>query len=238
MNQAKTYEMQTKAMAEGFVLAILNGASRFPAGRLATWNAGTCCGYARDTNSPDVNFVQDVIADIQSILPINPKAIFATGMSNGGLMSYRLACEMSDTFAAIAAVAGTDNTTTCQPNQKVAILHIHALDDTHVLFNGGAGPDSFRDVGQVAEFTSVPNTIDKWVSLNRLNPTPNRIFSVPGAYCDEYQGPDAPPVKLCVTEVGGHSWTGNSRQTLSGATPSKAFSANDMIWDFFSQNYR
>ncbi|MDN8872721.1 prolyl oligopeptidase family serine peptidase, partial [Staphylococcus aureus] len=86
------------------------------------------------------------------------KRVYATGMSNGGMMAYRLACEASDIFKAIAAVAGTDNTLSCTPAKPISILHIHAKDDDHVLFAGGAGKEAFRDLSQVTEFMSVPKT--------------------------------------------------------------------------------
>jgi polyhydroxybutyrate depolymerase len=72
-------------------------------------------------------------------------------MSNGGMLSHRLACDAADLFRAIASVAGTDATATCTPSRAVSVLHIHAKDDTHVLYNGGAGPDAFRDPSKVFE---------------------------------------------------------------------------------------
>ena len=99
----------------------------------ATWNAGNCCGGARDQNVDDVGFIRQIVANLTRQMNVDRQRIYATGMSNGGLMSYRLACEMSDVFKAIAPVAGTDNTRSCTPKQPVAVLHIHARNDTHVL---------------------------------------------------------------------------------------------------------
>ncbi len=82
----------------------------------------------------------------QSQLSIDPNRIFATGMSNGGMMAFRLACEMSDVFKAIASVAGTDNTVVCKPSKPLSVVHIHARDDDHVLFVGGAGKDALRSL--------------------------------------------------------------------------------------------
>ena len=69
------------------------------------------------------------------------KRYFAIGMSNGGLMSYRLACDAADVFTAIGSVAGTDNTTSCSPSRPIPVMHIHALNDPNVLYNGGCGPE-------------------------------------------------------------------------------------------------
>jgi polyhydroxybutyrate depolymerase len=121
-------------------------------------------------------------------------------MSNGGMMSYRLACEAPHLFKEIAAVAGTDNTNSCTPTEPVDILHIHAKDDTLVKFEGGIGKD-IPDPTQVNDFTSVDATIAKWVKLNECAQIPKRVLQKPGAYCDLYSGcKKGVRVQLCVTE--------------------------------------
>jgi polyhydroxybutyrate depolymerase len=156
-------------------------------------------------------------------------------MSNGGMMAYRLACEASDVFKAVVAVAGTDNTIECHPKKPLSILHIHAKDDDHVLFAGGAGENAFRDKSMVTEFVSVPKTIEKWVGLEHCESKPQKILEKPGAYCERYKCQSEVAIQLCVTESGKHSWPGGEkpRMGLVGGTPSKAISANDVMWDFF-----
>jgi polyhydroxybutyrate depolymerase len=239
--QAKVYGLQDKADEAGFLLVLANGASAFSGGQLATWNAGECCGYARDTNSDDVSYAKMAIAEVQKRARVDQNRIYATGMSNGGMMSYRLACEESDTFAAIAAVAGTDNTITCAPTEDVSILHIHALDDDHVLYEGGIGGGAFEDDTKITDFTSVPETIQSWLSHNALYDAPVRTFETDengGAYCDSYQNQSRfakkTEVKLCTTKTGGHSWPGS--ESYRDKTPSQAISANDVIWDFFESH--
>ncbi len=213
------YGQITASEREGFVAVFPNGFSRFKTGRFATWNAGTCCGAARDRNIDDVGFIRQLVAKVTGQMNIDRNRIYATGMSNGGLMSYRLACEMSDVFKAIAPVAGTDNTRSCTPS--------------HVLFTGGAGPDA-RDKSVVTDFTSVAGTVSKWVRLNGCSNTPRRILEKAGAYCEVYspcQG--RAEVQLCVTEAGGHSWPG-ARKTR-GEPASQAISANEVMWDFFNR---
>lgn len=174
-----------------------------------------------------------MLADIKRQANIDPHRIFATGMSNGGMMAHRLACEMADTFKAVAAVAGTDNTQTCQPSQPIAVMHIHARDDTHVLFDGGAGEDAFRDMSKVTDFTSVHETINRWVKRNGLENAPQRVLEVPGAYAERYAANHNPAqVWLVVTDTGGHSWPGS--KPVRGKRPSRAIDANDVIWRFFS----
>lgn len=234
MAQDKYYGLISKSDAAGFVVVFPNGYSKFRSGKFATWNAGACCANARDKNSDDVGFVRAMLRKVSAELMIDRQRIYATGMSNGGMMSYRLACEMADTFAAIAAVAGTDNTLSCAPRKHVSILHIHAANDDRVLFNGGAG-EKFRDESKVTDFISVPATIAKWVKQNQCGSQPRRVLEKPGAYCEQYSHcAGAVKVQLCVTETGGHSWPGGSKPR-GDEPPSQAISANDVMWDFFSQ---
>jgi polyhydroxybutyrate depolymerase len=236
MKQAKSYNLQDKAEEAGFVLVLPNGTGALrDDGILATWNAGECCGGARDRDIDDVGYIREIVKSVEDTLSIDSNRIYATGMSNGGMMSYRLACDAADVFAAIAPVAGTDNTVTCSPSEPISVLHIHALDDTHVLYNGGAGEDAFRDDTKVTDFTSVNDTINRWLTYNKLPSEPKRTLTVAGAYCDSYEGTSDTEVRLCVTESGGHSWPGSTvGQILRDKQPSQAINANDVIWDFFS----
>jgi len=235
--QANTnYNIVGKADSAGFIAVFPNGYSRLPSGKLATWNAGNCCDRARDLNVDDVGFVRAMLVQLKARVNVDPQRIFATGMSNGGMLSHRLACEMPDTFRAIAPVAGTDGTLSCSPVRPISVLHIHAKNDTHVLFNGGAGKDAFRDQTKVADFVSVPETISRWTQRNRCAVPPKRVLDVPGAYCEAYSGcADGVQVQLCVTEQGGHSWPG-VKDVRSGKEPaSQAINANDVMWDFFQR---
>lgn len=226
------YEQISSSEKHAYVVVFPNGYSKFESGKFATWAAGACCADARDKNIDDVGFVKKIIQNVSQQLNIDKQRIFASGMSNGGMMTYRLACEMSDTFKAIAAVAGTDNTIQCAPHSPIAILHIHAKNDDRVLYMGGAGK-KFRDEAKVTAFNSVPATIDKWVRLNGCNSNPQRVLDVAGAYCDRYSAcRNDVKVQLCTTEEGGHSWPGVSK--MLGQAPSQALSANDVMWDFFS----
>lgn len=226
------YGLISASEREGFVAVFPNGFSRLPGGRLATWNAGRCCGPARDRNVDDVGFMRHVVDNVSHQLDVDRRRVYATGMSNGGLMAYRLACEAPEVFRAIAPVAGTDNTTHCAPSRPVSVLHIHARDDDHVLFDGGAGPGAFRDRSTVTEFTSVPDTVAKWSRLDGCRAPARRVLEVPGAYCElQADCSGGTKVQLCVTESGGHSWPGG--QKGRGAPPSQAISANDVMWRFF-----
>jgi polyhydroxybutyrate depolymerase len=231
--EEKYYHQISKSDKEGFVVLFPNGYSKFNSGKFATWNAGKCCGDARDKNIDDVGFIRELVNKTSSQLNIDKNKIFAAGMSNGGMMSYRIACELTDVFKAIASVAGTDNTPDCSPKNPISILHIHAQDDDHVLFNGGSGKALARSKTQVTEFVSVPATIAKWVKEDGCKEGPKRVLEVSGAYCDSYSScKKNTEVKLCVTSSGGHSWPGGEKVRGSAST-SQAISANDVMWDFF-----
>lgn len=189
---------------------------------------------ARRQNADDVGFIRALLAHLNRKIKIDPERIFAAGMSNGGMMAYRLACEMPEVFKAIAAVADTDNTRSCKPGQPVSILHIHARNDTHVLFGGGAGPDGPRRAA-VTDYTSVADTVARWVGLNGCGANPRRILERAGAYCEVYSScRGGAEVQLCVTDSGGHSWPGGHK-ARGDEPPSQAISANDVMWDFFKR---
>lgn len=232
-SEDKFYKQISKSEKEGFVVVFPNGFSKLKSGEFATWNAGKCCGDARDSKSDDVGFIKEVLSRVKQQVNIDEKRIYATGMSNGAMMSYRLACELPEVFRAIAAVAGTDGTEQCAPSKAVSILHVHARNDDHVKFTGGAGSKAAEE-SKITDFTSVPDTIAKWVKENKCDSNPKRILEKAGAYCEEYtKCKDGTKVQLCVTESGGHSWPGGKKPRGKDET-SKSLSANDVMWDFFS----
>lgn len=229
MARDRLYGLVAQSEASGWIVVFPNGYSRL-AGKLATWNAGICCGAARDKGSDDVGFLRAVVAEVQQRLAIDPRRVFATGMSNGGMMSYRLACEASDVFRAIAAVAGTDGMADCRPGRPVPVFHIHAKDDDRVLFNGGSGSASDTH----ADFDSVPATVDKWARLNACSGPVQTVLKHPGVVCEVRSGcQGGAEVRLCVTDSGGHAWPGG-RKALGGKG-SDALDATQAIWDFFAR---
>jgi poly(hydroxyalkanoate) depolymerase family esterase len=106
--------MSAKADKEDFLVAYPTGTSRF--GLAPTWNAGACCGYAMTNKVDDVGFLRALIDRLEHDYTVDPKRIFVTGISNGGMMSYRLACELADRIAAIAPVEGAQDIE-CRPSR-------------------------------------------------------------------------------------------------------------------------
>jgi polyhydroxybutyrate depolymerase len=222
------YRLVSKSEQAGFIAVFPNGYSRFPNGILATWNAGNCCGAAEKNNIDDVGFIREVIRRMERQASIDPRRIFATGMSNGAMMSWRLACEAPE-IRAVAPVEGTDNTTACKPAHPVPAIEFHAADDPNVPFNGGVGVGPSH-----ADFTSVPATQAKWVQIDRADPAARRILTVAGAHCDLHAATrGGAPVELCVTDTGGHSWPGGGTQQ-GRKQPSMSISADDLMWQFFT----
>ena len=224
------YGLISKSEQVGFIAVFPNGYSRFKSGMLATWNAGSCCGAAQKDNVDDVGFIREVIHRTERQATVDPKRVFATGMSNGAMMTWRLACEAPE-IRGIAPVEGTDNSLgQCLPFHPVAVIEFHAADDPNVPFNGGVGVGPSH-----TSFKSVPETQGKWVIIDRASVARvERVLTVPGAHCDVHPaGRGGAPVELCVTDTGGHSWPGGGTQQ-GRKQPSMAISANDLMWNFFS----
>jgi polyhydroxybutyrate depolymerase len=168
---------------------------------------------------------------------IDRKRVFATGMSNGGMMAYRLACEAGDLVRAIAAVAGTESfamALDCQPALPVSVLHIHARDDAHVPYDGGIGPDARRGASRI-DYVSVPDTVQRWVGRLACRREAEPLRQDAGVRCEVHRGcRGGERVQLCSTTSGGHSWPGADRGRRGKEAPSDALDASAEIWRFFA----
>jgi polyhydroxybutyrate depolymerase len=213
----------------GFIVAYPNGAGHLE-DKLLTWNGGTCCGYAQRNNVDDVSFIRAMIADIQTVAAIDPKQIYATGMSNGALMSYRLACEAADLFAAIAPVAGTLNFSPCNPTEIVSVIDFHGTDDQHIPYTGGFGPESLVDV----DFASVHESVDFWATFNgcSLEAQKDVLEEIEHETWSGCQ--DNSAVELYTILDGGHAWPGGGPGWAGGDPPTQTLSASALIWEFFA----
>ncbi len=130
--QAETaYRWDALADRYGFVVL-------YPDGFAKAWNAGDCCGQPHARNGDDVAFIEAAIRAASRAYATDPRRLYVTGISNGGMMAYRLACESALPIAAIAPVAAA-LTVTCDRPQRVSVLHVHGLADRNVPFDGGPG---------------------------------------------------------------------------------------------------
>ncbi len=124
---------------EDFILVYPDGTPGRKNRHRRVWNAGRCCGKAAKENVGDVSFLSALIEKVSSEFPV--RRVFVVGFSNGGMMAYRLACEISEQLAGIAVFSGTLVYDTCDFDKAkdVAILHVHGLEDRFVPFYGGIG---------------------------------------------------------------------------------------------------
>ena len=102
-----------------------------------SWNAGTCCPFATFNLVDDVAFFDELITSLISQYDIDTDRVWVVGHSNGGMMAYRLACELSTRVTAIGVAAGALVIDTCSPVRPVSALHVHGELDTVVPLAGG-----------------------------------------------------------------------------------------------------
>jgi polyhydroxybutyrate depolymerase len=172
---------------------------------------------------PDVEFMADLITTVESDFCIDPKRIFSAGFSNGGMLSHRLACELSERIAAIGPVAGTMAIDSCSPTRPVPVMHTHGTSDFVVLWDGGGFGNA----------SSVDDTIEGWVSRNGCDGTPKSVYQNGDASCSSY-GPCAAgsDVRLCTIDGGGHQWPGGQSIGPTGHLSEDLDTSTTLI-DFF-----
>lgn len=201
-----------------------------------TWNAGGCCGWARDNNIDDVGFTAKLLDSLQNEFLIDEKRVYATGISNGAIMSYRLACEMPDRIAAIAPVAGPLEMKNCNPERAVSVIHFHGTKDEFAPYNGGTGKHSLQ--GQY--FNSVKNTLATWKIIDGLgNIKPEIINITPNVRSEAYRSKRAEFVLYTIKD-GGHTWPGGQFGFLGKkflGQMNMEISANEIMWEFFQRHH-
>ena len=210
--QADLSGLREVAEQEGFVVA-------HPAGSAGAWDA-----FA--DRAADVAFLRAVVADVSRRVDVDPVRVYATGMSNGGGMAHRLACDASDLFAAVAPVAGAYLfDVDCAPPRPVPILAFHGTDDRVVPFTGAG--TALPDITEWAGSWAARNGCDTAPVSERLAADVERL-TWPG--CDA--GAD---VVLVVVEGGRHGWPGTDNPRRSDATTS-SIDASSLIWEFFASH--
>jgi polyhydroxybutyrate depolymerase len=124
--QAQFSQMNPVADDKGFVVV-------YPAGLNASFNAGTCCGQSSSGGVDDVGFIRAIVAEAQTKICVDAKRVYQTGFSNGGMMSYQLACNAADLFAAVAPTEGSNMTRPpCKASRQVPLAAFEYQGDTVV----------------------------------------------------------------------------------------------------------
>jgi polyhydroxybutyrate depolymerase len=226
------------ADANGFVAVYPNGSHGTFASLLAVgapkfmvWNGGSCCGYSVEHQIDDVGFVRAVVAEVERALPIDPARVYAAGISNGGMMSYRLACEASDLFAAVGVVSGALVLPSCAPRDPVSVVHLHGDEDGYVPLRGGPGHLTPRGFA----YPPTAKGIGFWRKADGCTAEPEESTPRPGVHLSVYGGCRAgTEVALYVIEGGKHSWPGGDRVSVLLPEVSDAISATPVIWQFFA----
>jgi polyhydroxybutyrate depolymerase len=228
--------LNKKSDVAGFIVVYPSGTGRLE--KVLTFNGGNCCGYAMKNKIDDVEFTRKILDDLAKSANIDPKRVFATGMSNGGIMSYLLASELSDRIAAIAPVGGPMGTETCKPKRPVSVIHFHGTDDKHAPFKGGKGKGPSG-----TDFFSVDHSIQTWVKVNGCHKEPV-VIRLPDKAKEGTTiirktyggGKNGSEVVLVLIEGGGHTWPGQEPRLKMLGKSTKNISANDLMWEFFEKH--
>lgn len=254
--------MDATAQKYGFLAVYPSGTSS-RIGHFRTWNAGDCCGRASETEADDMAYIATVLDDLGEHYPVDRTRVYATGHSNGAMISWRLACERPDLVAAIAPNAGAVHfdRLSCVKGPPVPVLAFHGTADPCATYKSGPCGDCFGDffrahgipvperkrmcVGAVEEQAA-------WAARQGCG-AQTRVIQTTGAVtCTEHIGcPRRAAVRLCTAEGAGHTWPGGS-DDIGACTKNpdgkmcrdwralvgpinRDISANEMMWAFFSQ---
>jgi len=232
-----------KSDKEGFIVVYPDGTGKLPR-RLLTWNAGFCCGYALEHQIDDVFFIRSLIEHLQEEYTINASRVYVTGISNGGIMTYRIGAELSDIIAAIAPVAAQIGGQATEeealwripePENSVSVMAFNGMQDTRVPYEGGL---PMKNNTHVYSWMSVNESIAFWVEQNQCLTIPKRTISPSGnIIIDTYSdGRNETEVILVTIVDGTHSWPGGQKGWENGDEPAIEISATDMMWEFFQDH--
>ena len=184
------------------------------------WNVGS---WTAGSTADDVDFINEVIDLVSKKESINQNRIYSSGMSNGGFMSYHLACNLSSRIAAIASVTGSMSKETlenCSPSHPTPILQIHGALDVTVPFNGDS----------TINMESIDNVFNYWTTYNSCDPIPSLIVTDYVDFSVDYQKYNNclnnVKVELYKISSMGHTWPGKNNYGIS---------ATEEVWNFVSQ---
>ena len=219
------YRWDAMADRNGFVVL-------YPDGLQRAWNAGDCCGQPRVRGVDDVAFLDAAMRATARAYGTDRERLYVTGMSNGAMMTYRLACESALPIAAIAPVAGT-LTVACEHPQRVSVLHLHGLADRNVPIDGGYGSGFARvSYRPVASGIAVFRTADDCAAP--VTTTADSVTTARSACAN------GKTVQLTTVAGAGHQWPGSVRAPARAVAilqldaPSTALDATELIWSFFA----
>jgi polyhydroxybutyrate depolymerase len=235
--------MDAAADRDGFIAVYPNGTGRFP--NHYTWNAGTCCGYAMFRQIDDVGFVKALIDWMAARTPVDRHRVYATGISNGGMISYRLAAQAPDYIAAIAPVAGTMVARDISPGHPMPIMAFNSVDDPILHYGGGYGSSRYhRDLGN----PGVEPGLARWRAANGCPEQPQIGPTISGkdgsgnkgvTVTNYAWGPCHGDTEIVLWKFtgSGHVWPGGiqNRWVTFLGRGTNLIDANEEMWKFFSR---
>lgn len=204
--------MSAKADREGFIVV-------YPDGLDSTWYAGPGA-----EGQADLQFIRDLVVFLESQYSIDPKRIYATGISNGGGMTNRVGCSMADVIASIAPDSGAYNFwQDCHPTRPVPVLAFHGLDDNIVPYDGGTPQIMLPPIEEWAT---------AWGVRNGCSSSPNITTPVDTVTVRTWSNcQNNADVILYTLANHGHSWPGSP--VMPRSITSQAVNATDLMWEFF-----
>lgn len=234
--------LNAKSDQAGFIVVYPYGTGRLE-NQFLTFNGGGCCGYAMERQIDDVAFTRALLDDLATVAKVDARRVYATGLSNGGIVSHYVASELSDRIAAIAPVGGPLMMEAPNAKRPVPVMHFHGTADEFAPFKGGYGKGSFGRGKGVTDFRSVEHTIQAWVKVNGCGPEP-KIEPLPDIAADGMKvtrktwtgARDGGEVVLIEIEGGGHTWPGMEPIVKQLGPSTKDISANDLMWEFFQRH--
>jgi polyhydroxybutyrate depolymerase len=219
------------AEREGFVVA-------YPQGLERRWNDGRSNGRPHD----DVGFVRALVDTLQRELGVDPRRIYATGISNGAMFSYRLACDLPGVFAAIAPVAGAlpvQLAPGCGHTMPVSVLAFQGTADRLVPYAGGGVALRRGSVLGAERSIAFWGEIDGCAGQPSTTLEPDRVRDGTRVRRLEYAGcRDGRGVVLYTIEGGGHTWPGGPGVGYIVGPVSRELDATQVIWEFFAAHPR
>ncbi|MDR6738889.1 polyhydroxybutyrate depolymerase [Herbaspirillum sp. 1173] len=223
------------AEAAGYMIVYPNGTGLAIDAR--TWNSGGCCGYAQMHKVDDVAFLRALIDKLVKDGLADPQRIYLVGVSNGGMMAYRMAAEAPELFKAVAVVSAVLDVPPEAVKAPMPLLHIHGSDDPFIPFLGGIGK---QEVSQLPRI-SVARSIEAFVKADGANPRPT-VADIPdtandGTTIRQYtyaSKSDPQAVVLYEVKGGGHAWPGGVVPIVNGGKSSQNLDTSRTVINFFN----
>lgn len=225
-----------------FILAIPEGTGEVKLGYLrgswngGKWETGECCG-----NTDDVGFISRMIDELERKVNVDGKRIYATGISNGGLMTNRLGCELSDKIAAIAPVAPAALMSNCNPSRPMPVIDIHGTADP-ANPPDGSEPSSIFGPSGILEMPYKRMTpyqvVDVWKKINSCSDNQIAGYENGDARCVIYNDcANGTEVELCMIEGMGHTYPSGSQYLPESTVGPVSYDISfNQIWEFFKKH--